>query len=200
MSTSCACTVNRCGVQLGEIENVADEPLEAHRLGGDDVVRRVLQLRVVDEPVPQRVDVTLDRGQRRPELVRDGHQELALALLGGREPRRHLVEPLGEQADLVAAASGRDANRIVPLRDLVGRTGQRQHGAGDPARQPPRERAREQGPDAEGGCEPADERQPLVAQLGPRLRDDDRAERGAVGLEPAPAPQQRDRSGSRPAA
>ena len=32
-----------------------------------------------------------DRGQRRPQLVRDRHEEVALQLLGLREPRRHLA-------------------------------------------------------------------------------------------------------------
>ena len=51
-------------VELGEIEHVADEPLEPDRFRGDDVERRLHELRVVDQSVAQRVDVTLDRGQR----------------------------------------------------------------------------------------------------------------------------------------
>ena len=86
--------MKRWAFELREVEHVADEPLEPDRLGGDDVERRALELGVVEEPVADRVDVPLDRGQRRSQLVRDRHQELALALLGRREPRRHLVEPL----------------------------------------------------------------------------------------------------------
>ena len=100
-------------VQLREVEHVADEPLEPDRLAGDDVERGALELRVVEEPVADRVDVTLDRGQRRPQLVRDRHQELPLALLGRGEPRGHLVEALGEVADLVVAVRGRHADGVV---------------------------------------------------------------------------------------
>ena len=90
------------GVELRQVEHVADEPLEPDRLAGDDVERGALELRIVEQPVADRVDVALDRRQRRAQLVRDRHQELPLALLGRREPRRHLVEPLREVADLVA--------------------------------------------------------------------------------------------------
>ena len=100
-------------VELRQVEHVADEPLEPDRLAGDDVERGPLELGVVEQPVADRVDVALDRGQRRAELVRDRHQELPLALLGRRQPRRHLVELLGQAADLVAAAAGRHAHGVV---------------------------------------------------------------------------------------
>ena len=184
MSTSCGVHGEPVRVELRQIEHVADEPLEPDRLAGDDVERRTLELGVVEQPVADRVDVTLDRGQRRPQLVRDGHQELPLALLGRREPRRHLVEALGEVADLVAATAGRHADGVVARRDLVGRARQGQHRPGDLAREPPREQPGEQGADGDGGGEPQHEREPLVAELGARLRHDDRAERVALGLEP----------------
>ena len=69
-------------VELREVEHVADEPLEPHRLGGDHVERGRAQRRVVDDSLAERLDVPADRGQRRAQLVRDGHQEVALELLG----------------------------------------------------------------------------------------------------------------------
>ena len=82
--------------ELCEVEHVADEPLEPRRLVRDHVERGGDELRVVDEAVAEGVDVALDRRERRAQLMGDGHQELALALLGGREPRGHLVESLGQ--------------------------------------------------------------------------------------------------------
>ena len=63
------------------------------------------ELRVLDDALAQRGDVAADRGQRRAQLVRDGHQEVALELLRLGEPRGHLAEPLGEVADLAAAGN-----------------------------------------------------------------------------------------------
>ena len=45
------------------------------------------QLGIVDDALEQRRDVAADRGQRRPQLVRDGHQEVALHLLDLGEAR-----------------------------------------------------------------------------------------------------------------
>ena len=79
------------------------------------IVERLLgRLRVGDDALAQRGDVAANRGQRRPQLVRDGHQEVALELLGLGEPRRHLPEALGEVADLTAAAHRRDVHVTRP--------------------------------------------------------------------------------------
>ena len=86
-------------------------------------------------------------------------------------------------ADLVTTLPGRHADGVVPGRDLVGRFRQREHRARDPAREPPREEPGEQCADRDGDGEAGDERQPLVAQLGPRLRDDDRPEGLTLRLE-----------------
>ena len=88
-------------------------------------------------------------------------------------------------ADLVAAPPGRDAHGVVPApRSRRRRSTSAEHRPGDPAREPPGEQPGEQRADGDRDGEPPDERQPLVAQLGPRLRDDDRAERVALRLEP----------------
>ena len=172
------------GAELREVEHVADEPLEPRRLVRDDVERGADELRVVDEPVPQRVDVPLDRGQRRPELVRDRHQELALALLGRREPRGHLVEALGEVRDLASAAADRNLHRVVPGGDLVRGARERLDRAADPAREPRAEEPGKEAADRDRRREPADERHPLLADDVARLRHDEGAERRPAGLEP----------------
>ena len=172
------------GAELREVEHVADESLEPGRLVRDDLERRRHELRVVDQPVAERVDVALDRGEGRPELVRDRHQELALALLRRREAGGHLVEAVGKVRDLVAAAPHRDLNGVVSLRDLIRRLRERLHGPADPPREPRSEEPREEAPDGEGGGEPRDERQPLVANDVLGLRDDDRADCRPATLEP----------------
>ena len=128
--------VNRepVGIELGEVEHVPDEPFQPDRLAGDDVEGGELCIAVVEEPVADGVDVALDRGQRRAQLVGDRHEELSFAVLGRGEACSHLVEPMREMADLVASLARRDANRVVAFRDLVGRGRQREHGPGDPAR------------------------------------------------------------------
>ena len=128
--------------------------------------------------------MALDRRERRAELVRDRHQELALALLGRREPRGHLVEPLGEVRELRAPAAHRDLDGIVPGRDLVRGTGERLDGLADASREPEPEQPREKAADRDRGPEPQHERRPLVADDVLGLRDDDRPDRRAVSLEP----------------
>ena len=93
MSTSSLQDGEAVGVELREVEHVADEALEplAPRLRRS---RATLLRRSgsVDRPLAQRRDVAADRGQRRPQLVRDGHQEVPLQLLRLGEPGRHLAE------------------------------------------------------------------------------------------------------------
>ncbi len=73
-----------------------------------------IELRLVDDAVAEGIDVAADRGQRRPQLVRDRHQKLSLALLRRTEPRCHLVEPLGQMTDLVRLRPDRNADAVVP--------------------------------------------------------------------------------------
>ena len=104
-------------VELREVEDVADEPLEARRLGRDHVERRAL---VTHEPLAQRLDVTADRGQRGAQLVRDRHEEVPLALLGLGEARGHLPQPVGEVPDLAASRHARDLDVAPAVGDVVG--------------------------------------------------------------------------------
>ena len=114
-------------VELGEVEDVADEPLEPVGLHGDHVERGVRASRVLDDALAQRVDVAADRRQRRPQLVRDRHQEVALELLRLGQPRVISRKRVGEMADLVASARLRDLDVVVAVGDLVGRRREREH-------------------------------------------------------------------------
>ena len=66
---------------------------------------QLLELGIVDDALEERRDVAADRGQRRPQLVRDRHQEVALHHLDLGEPAGHLAEPLAQVAELAGRAS-----------------------------------------------------------------------------------------------
>ena len=120
------------GVQLREVEHVADEPREAFRLVGDRVEGHRPGFLVLDEPLAQCRDVPANGGERRAKLVRDRHEEVALELLGLAEPAGHFAEALGEMPDLAAARNGRNGDVVMAERDLVGHTREVQDGAGQP--------------------------------------------------------------------
>ena len=127
-----------------------------------------------------------DRGQRRAQLVRDRHQEVALLLLRLGEPRGHLAEALGEVADLAAPRHVGHRDVVLALRDPVGRRREREHRLGDPARQVPGERAGDEQPDAERDEQELEQGEPAVRQLGLLLGDDQRAEVLPLELERLP--------------
>ena len=70
--------------QSGEVEQVADEPLEPLRLALDHRARAGR----LEHAVLQRLGMAPDRGERRLELVADGEEERALAFLGSRQLAR----------------------------------------------------------------------------------------------------------------
>ena len=113
MSTSSVWTVNRCARSFARSSTSPTSRSSRVASFATTSSDALIELRVVDQPVAERVDVALDRGERRAELVGDRHQELPLALLGRGEARRHLVEALGEVRDLVAAAPDGNVNRVV---------------------------------------------------------------------------------------
>ncbi len=90
------------GLELREVEQVADQALQAVGLGEHDVERRLLLVGVVEDPVGDQLHVALDRRQRGAQLVRDAHQEVALVLVRLPQLARHPLEARGEQAELVA--------------------------------------------------------------------------------------------------
>jgi hypothetical protein len=101
--------------------SLADETLEPHRLLRDHLERPPSRRLVVEHLLSQRGDVTPDRGQRRAQLVRHRHEEVAGELLRLREPCRHLAEPSSEPLDLAAPGALGHRYVVVARRDLVGR-------------------------------------------------------------------------------
>ncbi len=83
-------------VHPGEVEQVADEPLQPSRLGGDG--RR--RLARVDRAVLDRLRIAANRGERCLELVADREQEVPLRLLCLPELCGEVVERDGEGRDL----------------------------------------------------------------------------------------------------
>ena len=117
-----------------------------------------------------------DRGQRRAQLVRDRHQEVALHHLDLGEPARHLAEALAQVAELAGRVLGHD-DGVVPLGDLVGRGRELQHRPHDAAREVPRKQAGGEEAEQAGDREPLDQIADALADVGLRRRDDDRADR-----------------------
>ena len=140
----------------------------------------VARLLVLDEPLAQRRDMAADRGQRRAQLVRDRHEEVALELLRLAEPARHLAEAVGEQADLVAARNDGNRDVVVALRDLVGDARELEHRAGQAAREVRREDQRDDEPAEQREREPLEQRHDARRELVLRLRDDERADEDRV--------------------
>ena len=104
------------------------------------------------------------------------HEERPLQTLGLGELRHHPAEPLGEQRDLVAAATLRYVDVVAAGGDVLRRTREPEHRLGQPAGQPPEEHSGERDAGREREREATEEDEPLLAQLGDRLRDDEPAE------------------------
>ena len=138
-------------LEAGEVEQVADQPLQAPGLREHDLERRLLLLLAVDHAVGDRLHVPLDRRQRRAQLVRDAHQEVALVLARLLQPARHLLEAQRELAELVGALR-RQMHVVVAARDALARLRQLAHRARDaPAEQQRHERAPRRTASSSGG-------------------------------------------------
>ena len=81
MSTSSRRTVKRCASSFARSRMSPTRRSSRVRLRLDDLERPRPLLGILDDALEQRRDVAADRGQRRPQLVRDRHQEVALARL-----------------------------------------------------------------------------------------------------------------------
>ena len=142
----------RALVEAGQVEQVADEPLEPLRLLDDD--RR--RLRDRHHAVEERLAVAADRGQRRLELVADREQERALGVLRAVEVVGELVEALGERGDLGRALLRERAGalaggeREARLRDALDRP---RDGPGEQERGEGGDRRADRGGDPEGDRE-----------------------------------------------
>ena len=121
--------------------------------------------------------MSADRGQRRAELVRHGHEERALELLRFCELVDHAAEALAQERDLVSPSSLRDLDVVPAGGDVLRRARQHADRLGQPARQPEEQEPRERDADREREREPPEQRQPLLAKLRLGLGDDQPAER-----------------------
>ena len=129
----------RAAAEPREVEQVADEPLEASRLPLDHEPRRLR----LEHAVLERLRVAADRRQRRLQLVADREQEGALGVLCLVELAREVVERARERRDL---SRPRDGQRVGPLARGEGtaRLGDARDGSRDGAREQERdERPRE---------------------------------------------------------
>ena len=133
-------------------------------------------LGLADDALAQSLDVPADRRQRRAQLVRHRHEERALELLGLGELGDHPAEALAQERDLVAASRLRDLDVVTSGGDVLGRARESPHRLREAAREPEEENRRECDSDGQREREPAEKRQPLLAQLGLGLRDDQPAE------------------------
>ena len=133
-----------------------------------------------DDALAQRGHVAADRRQRRAQLVRDRHQEVALELLGLGELAGHVLEALRQVSDLAAPAQLTHVDVVVARGDLVGGGREREHRPRDAPGEPHREAADDDDAAEEGEREPRGEGHPLVTDVGVRRRDDERPERGRV--------------------
>ena len=120
-------------LELREVEHVSDEALEPVGLRRDDLERRPNLVRLPDDAFADGLDVPADRGQRRAELVRHGHEERALELLRLRELVDHPAEALAQERDLVSPSSLRDLDVVTAGGDVLGRAREHADRLGQPA-------------------------------------------------------------------
>ncbi len=104
------------GVALGERVERARQPDQALGLLVQRLVGRAVGR---DDAVAQRLEVALQVGQRRPQLVGGVGDEVAAHLLLPLERGGHLVERVGEAGQLLGALA-RDARRVVAVGDRAG--------------------------------------------------------------------------------
>ena len=109
------------GLEPGQVEQVADQPVEpAHLLVHG--LERLVELVGADHALGHGLDVARDRGERRPQLMGDAHQEVALQLVHLAQAVDHALEPGRELAELVVGVALADHVHIeVAARNLVGR-------------------------------------------------------------------------------
>ena len=170
--------VERAAAQPGEVEEVADQPLEPVCLALDHLTGALGRDDAVGEPL----GVAADRGQRRLQLVADGEQEGALGVLRAVELLGELVEGGRELAQL-GRALDRQLVRALAFRQPAARLGDPRDGPRDGAREQERDDGREDGTDQRGERETDEERLPVVRLVAGRAEQHDRvaaAEAGGV--------------------
>ena len=136
-SSRCATDREGAAPQSGEVEQVADEPLEPLRLALDHRARAGR----LEHAVLQRLGMAPDRGERRLQLVADGEEERPLAFLGSRQLAREVVEGGCERRDLARSGHGKRLG-IVSGGERPARLRHPGHRARDRAREEPARRPR----------------------------------------------------------
>ena len=180
-------------VELREVEHVVDEAREALGLLRDDLERDAARIFILDEALAERGDVASDRGQRRSQLVRHGHEEVPLELLRLAQPARHHGEAVRQQRDLVAAANARNRHAVVAARNLVRRARKLEHGTSQPPRDENTEDHRHQEAAEQRERDPLQQRHHACRELVLRLRHDERAGENRASALPAELERLRDR-------
>ncbi len=129
----------RAAAQPGEVEKVADEPLEPPCLALDHP-RRSDRLQ---DAVLEGLRMAADRGQRGLELVADGEQERPLRILCARELVREVVERRGERRCLPWTGHRQRLGMLTRRERTagIGHAGDRpRDGTGEEQRDDPRQR------------------------------------------------------------
>ena len=126
------------GVEAGEVEQLAGElrqPIDLLAHAPEELAPG----RVVQVLLDEELEVTAEREERRPQLVRRVGDELAPGVLEARETLAHALEGASELTELVRA---RVDDRLVelPVRDALGRPLE----TTDPPREEPCARVAEQ--------------------------------------------------------
>ena len=189
-TTSAASTSRRWNeklarVELGQVQQVGDEPLEAAGLGGDD---RGGPRGVGGRPVGDRLRIAPDRGERGPQLMGDRQEELALGVAHPGEVGRHRVEAVGQRPEFgVVPRAGPHPGVEVAGRDPLGGVDRPHERHGDP---PAQEQGDEQRAEEQRGGQDEVVARPGGAAHVARHEDHRRARaerRGGPGLRSADA-------------
>ena len=164
-----------------QVEQVADEPLEASRLALDHGAGP----RRLEDAVTNAFGVAADRRQRGLELVAHREQERALRVLRPLELGGQVVERAGETGDLRRPLDG-ERRGARPGRELGARVRDARDRAGDRTGEEPRDDRGERGADDAGERQPDDERPPVGGLPVGGSEEDDRLRAGrACGVEEA---------------
>ena len=169
------------GLQPGQRQQVADQPVQVLGLGEHRPAGALATVVRADHPVGERLGVPADRGQRGAQLVRDRQQELALPALAGGQRGGQPVQRVRQVGDLVRRL-GRHPYRPVAGAQ-PGRGGGGGAGSAGPAGGPAAARR------ATPAAQPGQQRQPEAAQHLPRR---------PVAARPGSAPRRRRRAAAAP--
>ena len=177
MSTSSRSDREAVGVELREVEDVADEALEPRRLRLDDLERGVRCSGSSTTPSSSaetwpRIAVSGVRSSCETDMRKLRSSRSASASRSAISPNRSARWPISPGARLG------HLDVVVPAGDLVGRLARAQHGAHDPPREVPREQRRRRArPSAPAIARRLIEPRHALADVRLLLRDDDRADR-----------------------